>query len=386
MKFINKRAEKLKQGAIRAMFDRAVGLDDVISMGIGEPDMKTPDEICEAAVKALHSGNTHYTPNAGTLDCRKAISKFNHNNMYDPKSEIIVTPGGMGALSLALSVLLDEDDEVIIQDPQWLNYAGQIQFFGGTSIPVPAWEKNGFIWDPKDIEQHITKNTKVIMVNSPNNPTGKIIPQGVLQEIANIAIKYDLLVISDEVYNTLYYEEKPISISSLKGMKGRTLVINSMSKCFAMTGWRLGYAAGPSEIIQKMVQAQENMSACANSIAQESAVYALAHPEFSASLRETFAKRRQLLLTGLEKIKGISLNVPDGAFYVFANIKAFGLSSYDFCMQLLDSEKVVCIPGSAFGEHGEGYIRIAYTCSEDNVHEAVLRIQRFCECLGRDSK
>lgn len=385
MDILSTRAKALHQGAIRAMFDKAATLDRVISMGIGEPDMATPLPICDAAAQALRDGQTHYTANAGTPVCCKAVADWEGRKgvTYDPQTEIIITPGGMGALSLLLSVIVNDGDEILIQDPQWLNYASQIRFFGGTPVPVPATAEHHFVLQAADIEARLTPKTKAIMINTPNNPTGCIIPKDELAAIADVASRHDLLVISDEVYNTLYYDEEPVSISTLPGMKERTIVINSMSKAFAMTGWRLGYAAGPADIIGKMIPAQENISACANSAAQAATVYALSHPELSDELRAVFRRRRQVILKALAEIPGITCCEPDGAFYVFPDISAYGLTSYEFCNRLLEEEHVVCIPGSAFGDAGEGYIRMAYTCSEDDLAEALQRMKRFCESLGR---
>ena len=384
MDILNKRARQLRQGAIRAMFEKATAMDNVISMGIGEPDMATPLPICEAAAAALREGQTHYTPNAGTMACRRAIAGWEKakGRHYDPAAEIIVTPGAMGALSLLLSVIVDDGDEVLIQDPQWLNYASQIRFFGGTPVPVAAHAENHFALTAQDVEAHITERTKALMLNTPNNPTGCIMPPAQLEAIAEIAKRHDILVISDEVYDTLYYEEKPTSISTFPGMRERTIVINSLSKSFAMTGWRIGYAAGPAEIIGKMVPAQENISACVNTAAQAAAVYALAHPELSDALRDVFRRRRTMALEALAQIPGITCHEPQGAFYIFMDIRPFGLSSYDFCDRLLEEKHVVCIPGSAFGAAGEGYVRMAYTCSEKDMTEAIRRIKEFCTSLG----
>lgn len=385
MKSLSSQAERLRQGAIRAMFDKAATMEHVISMGIGEPDMVTPKAICEAGSKALQDGKTHYTPNAGTLLCRKAVSECGDikDLEYDPASEIIITPGGMGALSLFLSVIIDQGDEVLIQDPQWLNYASQVQFFGGNPVMVPVKAADGFVLKADELEKKITEKTKLIMLNSPNNPTGCIIPITELKKIAELAKRYDLFVVSDEVYNSLYYSEKPISISTLPGMKERTVVINSLSKAFAMTGWRLGYAAGPASIISKMTMAQENISACANSVAQEAAIYALHHPELTEQIRTVFAKRRKLVLEAINKIEGIFCYEPQGAFYLFPDISSFGMSSMDFCNSLLEKAHVVCIPGSAFGACGEGHIRMAYTCNEADLMEGIQRIQQFCDYLRR---
>lgn len=384
MKKVSKRAVNLRQGAIRAMFDKAATMTNVISMGIGEPDMATPKPVCEAAMEALNKGITHYTPNAGFLSTRKIISTTGSiaAAQYDPATEIIITNGGMGALSLLISVLIEEGDEVLIQDPQWLNYAAQIEYYGGTVVRVPTKAEEGFALKASEIEKRITDKTKLLLINSPNNPTGEVLGHDSLVEIAELTKKYDILVASDEVYNTLFYDGVQFeSICTIPGMKERCIVVNSFSKSYAMTGWRIGYAAGPAEIIDRMIKAQENLNACANSFGQYAAEYALEHLELSDDLREVFAKRRTVLLEGLNSIEGIKCGVPQGAFYVFPDISAFGLDSQTFCERLLEEQKVVCIPGSAFGECGEGYIRIAYTNDEENIRAAVERIRKFCDSL-----
>lgn len=384
MDFINDKAKLLKQGAIRAMFDKANTMENVISMGIGEPDMPTPQIVCDACKEALDKGITHYTPNAGLPMLRKAIAELSSVKHvgYDPATEIIITNGGMGALSLLFLVILNDGDEVLIQDPQWLNYVAQVKYCGGNAVRVPTDLEHNFEMQPEEIERRITHKTKAIMINSPNNPTGDVMSMQTLEKIAEVCKKHDLLVISDEVYNTLLYNgQKYTSIASLPGMKERTIVINSFSKSYAMTGWRIGYAAGPAEIIDRMTKCQENFNACANSIGQYAAAIALQHPECCEELTSVFQKRRSILMQGLAEIPGIHCNNPDGAFYVFPDVKAFGLSSIDFCNKLLDEAHVVCIPGSAFGECGEGHIRIAYTCSDDALLEAIGRIRDFCRAI-----
>lgn len=385
MPWINKKASVLKQGAIRAMFDRANTMSGVISMGIGEPDMATPALVCEAGKQAMDLGHTHYTPNAGSVMLRDAIAHKSYlkNVGYDPTKEIIITNGGMGALSLLFLVILEEGDEILIQDPQWLNYVAQVKYCGGVPVRVPTDLEHQFEMQPEVIESLITPKTKALMINSPNNPTGNVMSAETLAKIAEIAKKHDILVITDDVYNTLIFDSTPYTcIASLDGMKERTIVVNSFSKSFAMTGWRIGFIAGPAEIVDKMTKCQENFSACANSIGQYAATVALDHPEVSQKLCDVFAKRRSIFMDGLKSIPGIRCNNPTGAFYVFVDIRSFNMTSAEFCNRLLDEAKVVWIPGSAFGECGEGFARAAYTCSEEDLYEAINRIRKFCEQLN----
>ena len=382
MKPVSKRAAALTQGAIRAMFSRATSMDNVISMGIGEPDMATPGLICEAAEKAIRDGKTHYTPNAGIPELRESIaSSLEAGGMsFDPGFEIIITNGGMGALSLLISVLIDSGDEVLIGDPQWLNYASQIQYYGGRAVRVPVFSENRFEIRAADIEERITPKSKLIIINSPGNPTGAVLSRDILEEIAALAQKHDLYVVSDEVYNTLLYNETPFcSIGTIPGMKDRSITINSFSKAYAMTGWRIGYAAGPAFLIDRMTKAQESLNACASSVGQYAALCALDHPELAEEIRLCFARRRACLYEGLSRIPGFYTSLPDGAFYLFPDISSFSMSSARFCDLLLEEQHVVCIPGSAFGDMGEGYIRMSYTCEKELIEEALTRIARFSE-------
>lgn len=385
MPWINEKASVLKQGAIRAMFDRANTMSGVISMGIGEPDMATPALVCEAGKQAMDLGHTHYTPNAGSITLREAIAHKSYlkDVGYDPTKEIIITNGGMGALSLLFLVILEEGDEILIQDPQWLNYVAQVKYCGGVPVRVPTDLEHQFEMQPEVIESLITPKTKALMINSPNNPTGNVMSAETLAKIAEVAKKHNILVITDDVYNTLIYDNTPYTcIASFDGMKERTVVVNSFSKSFAMTGWRIGFIAGPAEIVDKMTKCQENFSACANSIGQDAATVALDHPEVSQKLCDVFAKRRSIIMDGLKSIPGIKCNNPTGAFYVFVDIRSFNMTSAEFCNRLLDEAKVVWIPGSAFGECGEGFARVAYTCSEEDLYEAIDRVRKFCEKLN----
>lgn len=378
--FLNNRAKDLKQGTIRAMSNKAKFFSDVISLGIGEPDLNTPSEIVKAGCAALTSGKTHYTPNAGISELREKISRYllNYNVSVDPEKEVVVTTGAMGALSLCLLVVLNQGDEVLIQDPQWLNYRTQVRFAGGVPIPVPVYEENQFKLKAEDIEKRITDKTKVLIINSPNNPTGAVLNYEDLKSIALVALKHDLLVISDEVYHTFTYGgNKHYSIGSIEGMKERTILVNSFSKAFAMTGWRVGFAAGSERIIDKMIKLQEYIVACVNAPAQYAACRALELPEESVKIRNIFKDRRNYLVDELNKINGISCLMPKGSFYVFANVKSFKKTSFELANELLENCKVVTIPGSAFGKQGEGYLRIAYTLDKRKLKEALTRINDY---------
>jgi len=380
--FLNIRSVNMKKGAIRSMFDKAKNFPGSINLGIGEPDLNTPIEVIEEGCKALHSGKTRYTANAGIIELRIEIAKFlnGYNLSVNSESEIIVTVGGMGALALCLLVTVNPGDEILLQDPQWLNYFSQIKFCGGIPVLVPVYEENEFKLSPKMIMKRITNKTKILMLNSPNNPTGAVLDYNDLKEIAKLAKKHDLLVISDEVYSAFVYDEvRHCSIASIDGMQKRTVVINSFSKSFAMTGWRIGFAAGNKQIIEKMVRLQENLVACVNASSQYAAMKALSIFNKIGKMIEIYRKRRDLIVDGLNGIRGINCCKPKGSFYVFLNIKKLGKNSETIANELLEKANVITIPGSAFGPHGEGYLRISYANSEENLKEAVKRIKKYIE-------
>ena len=381
---LNKKSFELKQGAIRAMFDKARTMTDVISMGIGEPDLDTPKEVCEKATEALQKGFTHYPPNAGLGILREAVSKYGlaEPGLYKPE-EIMITNGAMNALSLLMNILIEPGDHVMIQNPQWLNYAAQIEYCGGVAVKLPTDPENGFYLDPQTIRDNfVPGKTKALLINSPNNPTGHVLTRKNLEEIAQVACELDLLVISDEVYNTLIFDDaEAVSISTFPGMRDRTVVVNSLSKAYAMCGWRVGYAAGPEALVDRMAKCQENFISGVNAAAQYAAAYALEHRELTEGLREVFRERREVAIAELKKIPGIKFSVPKGAFYLFPDISAFGLDSKTFCDRLLEEAHVVCVPGSAFGSVGEGFIRMAYTAKTEDIVEAMRRIREFCAKL-----
>jgi len=381
---LNKKSFELKQGAIRAMFDKARTMENVISMGIGEPDLATPAEVCEKAAEALQKGFTHYPPNAGLPLLREADSKYGlpQPGLYAP-NEIMITNGAMNALSLLMNILLEPGDHVMIQDPQWLNYASQIEFYGGIVDRIPTDPAKDFAIDAEEVRKRfIPGKTKALMINSPNNPTGHVMTRQELEAIAKVAVELDLLVISDEVYNTLIFEDAEVlSISTLPGMRDRTVVVNSFSKSYAMCGWRVGYAAGPEALVDRMSKCQENFISGVNAAAQYAAAYALEHKELTKPLTEAFRRRREVAIRELRKVPGIKFTEPKGAFYLFPDISSFGLDSKTFCNRLLDEAHVVCVPGSAFGPVGEGHMRIAYTATEEDIIEAMRRIREFCAKL-----
>ncbi len=383
--FLNMRSAGMKESAIRSMFNKAKKIPGLVNLGIGEPDLNTPEEIIEEGSKALRSGKTKYTSNAGIIKLRTEIAK--HLNRYDlsvnPEDEIIVTVGGMGALALCLLVTITPGDEVLLQDPQWINHFSQIKFCGGMPILVPVYEENEFKVSSESIKKRITNRTKILMLNSPNNPTGTVLDYNDLKDIAKLAKEYDLLVVSDEVYSTFVYDGvKHHSIASIDGMQERTIVINSFSKSFAMTGWRIGFASGNKSIIEKMAMLQENLVACVNASSQYAAIKALSIFNKTDKMIEIYRKKRNLIVDGLNSIRGISCYKPKGSFYVFLNVKKIGKNSETVAHEFLEKAKVVTIPGSTFGPHGEGYLRISYANSEENLREAIKRIKKYIENLA----
>lgn len=384
MNYLSDRVAKLNQGEIRAFFDKAQGLSDVISFGIGEPDMDSPVEIIDAGSKALYQGKTHYTANAGIIELREAIALKSRLQglKVDAQKHCIVTPGGMGALALSLLCILNEGDEVLIQDPYWLNYISQIKLAGGKPVFVPTFEDDGFKLTVKELEKYVTQKTRLIIINTPNNPTGSVLNYDDLVEISCFVKKHNLLVIFDEVYDSYIFHGEHSSIASMEGMQERTIVVNSFSKSYAMTGWRVGYAIAPESIIAKMIIIQENMFSCVNASAQYAALYAIQHPGIKIPILDEYKKRFEFMLSELEKIPQISFFKPSGSFYIFMKIKQTGLTSLEFATRLLDETHTVVIPGSAFGSCGEGYVRLAYTVSIERLQQGLDRIKDFINRLN----
>jgi aminotransferase len=362
----------------KLLFEIASKMPDVINLGIGEPDFDTPKNIKEAAKKALDEGFTHYTSNAGILELREAIAnKLKKENRIEanPETEIIVTLGSMQALHLALSSILDKDDEVLIPTPAWSAYAPAISIVGGIPVEVSTKEENEFKVSVEDLKKCLSKKTKAIIINSPNNPTGSVLTKSEIEEIADFAVEYDLIVISDEIYEKLIYEGEHFSIASLDGLKDRVITINGFSKTYAMTGWRIGYAIANENIISKMLKHQMYDATCPPSFIQKAAIEALTGPQDSVKImKEEYNKRREFVYKRLNEINGISAIKPKGAFYIFPSIKSFKISSEKISEYLLKEARVMVLPGNLFGKCGEGYIRISYAVAYEKLKIALDKI------------
>lgn len=383
---ISRRTKSIGYSGIRRLFDLAQSTSGVVSLGIGEPDYTTPRHVIEAAKDALDLGYTHYTPNAGFLDLRTAIAekmKRENNIEVDPETQTIVTAGGAGAIFLATAVLLDPGDEVLIPDPGFVTYGPCVIMTGGKPIPVPVREENSFRMLSHDVEELVTDKTRCIILNSPQNPTGGVLLESDLKGIAEIAVENNLAVISDEVYEKLLYDgAEHISIGSLPEMSDRTLTVNSFSKTYAMTGWRVGYAVGPPEIVGEMVKIQQNTVVNAPAVAQRAALAALEGPQdFAYQMVKEYDKRRIHLVKYLNDLNYFSCIAPKGAFYVFPNISESGRSSMELAEALLRVGKVVTVPGNAFGSLGEGYLRLCYATPVEKIDQALEGIRKTVETL-----
>lgn len=377
---LSQKVLNLKSSGIRAFFDMANEIPDVISLGVGEPDFDTPWHIREAGIQALQSGKTFYTSNAGLQELRAAISSYTKRKTgltYNPENQIIVTVGGSEAIDLALRALLNAGDEVIYLEPGFVSYYPCIKLADGVPVPIRLTEENRFRLKPEQLEAAVTPKSKVLILSYPNNPTGAVMEKEDLEALLPVIQKHDLIVISDEIYGELTYGVKHCSIAGLPGMEQRTIIINGFSKSFAMTGWRLGYALGNHEIIEQMVKIHQFAIMCAPTISQYAAIEAMEQGDGDIeAMRESYDQRRKFLYHELQRL-GLPCFEPQGAFYMFPNIREFGLSSGEFALKLLKEEKVAVVPGDSFGECGEGFVRISYAASLQNLKEAVNRIFRF---------
>lgn len=380
-----KKAVGMKPSGIRKFFDIVRTMEGAISLGVGEPDFDTPWNIREEGIYSLERGRTFYTSNSGLMELKSEISRYLQRRFavsYDPEREITVTVGGSEGIDLACRALLNPGDEVIIPQPSYVSYEPCVILADGVPVIVELKEENCFKLTAEELEAKITPRTKLLVLPFPNNPTGSIMLRSELEEIARVVQEHDLYVISDEIYTELTYTgEAPASIVQIPGMQERTVLINGFSKAYAMTGWRLGYACGPAPILEQMIKVHQYAIMCAPTTSQYAAVTALRDcDEEVARMREAYNQRRRYLLKRLEEM-GIPCFEPEGAFYIFPNITKFGLSSEEFCTRLLQEEKVAVVPGNAFGDSGEGFVRISYAYSLKQLKEAMERIERFVERL-----
>ena len=377
---LSKKIVTIQPSGIRKFFDIVSEMPDAISLGVGEPDFDTPWHVREEGIHSLEMGRTFYTSNAGLKELKEEISKYlerRYHTVYNPTDEIMVTVGGSEAIDIAMRAMLDPGDEVLIPQPSYVSYLPCAILANGVPVIIELKAENEFRLTAEQLEQAITDKTKLLVLPFPNNPTGAVMERADLEAIAEVVIKHDLFVLSDEIYSELTYLEEHVSIASLPGMWGRTITINGFSKSYAMTGWRLGYACGPKEIIKQMLKIHQFAIMCAPTTSQYAAVEALKNgDEDVARMREEYNGRRRYLLHRFKEM-GLECFEPFGAFYMFPCIKEFGMTSDEFATKLLKDQKVAVVPGTAFGDCGEGFIRISYAYSLSNLKEALGRIECF---------
>ncbi len=378
--------ESIKPSGIRKFFDIVSEMKDAISLGVGEPDFDTPWHIRDEGIYALEKGKTFYTSNAGLKELREEICNYIQRSQgisYDPLSEVIVTVGGSEAIDIGLRAIINYGDEVIIPQPAYVSYEPCAMLAGAKPVIINLKAENEFRLTAEELENAITDKTKVLILPFPNNPTGAIMEKEDLEKIAKIIIEKDIYVMSDEIYGELTYKNKHVSIASIEGMKERTILINGFSKAYAMTGWRLGYACGPKEIIKQMTKIHQFAIMCAPTTSQYAAVEALKNGDEDVKMmRQAYNQRRRFLLNAFKEMN-LECFEPYGAFYVFPCIKEFGMTSEEFATKFLEEEKVAAVPGNAFGESGEGYLRISYAYSLENLKIAMERLKRFVENLRK---
>lgn len=382
MKEISKTVEALKPSGIRRFFDLANTMEGVISLGVGEPDFSTPWHVCEEAIQSMADGRTHYTANKGLLELREEIAKFHsehYNQNYDPKTEILVTVGGSEAIDLSMRALLNPGDEVIVMDPNYVAYEPAIRLAGGVCVPIVLTRENEFKLKADDLKKAITDKTKAMIINYPSNPTGGVMTEADYREILPIIQESGIYVVSDEIYAELSFDQAFASLSQFEEVRDQILVINGFSKAYAMTGWRLGYILANPTITKALTKIHQYVIMSASTPAQYAAIEALRNGYDDVILmREEYLNRRNLLVNSLNRM-GLNTPMPHGTFYVFADIRPYGLSSEEFCNELLNQEKVACVPGDAFGHHGQGFIRISYAYSLNHIKEACVRIEHFLQ-------
>ena len=382
---LGKKAVGLKPSGIRKFFDIVAEMDDVVSLGVGEPDFDTPWAVRDEGIYTLERGKTFYTSNSGLKELREEISQYLIRRLgvrYDPIHECLVTVGGSEAIDLAFRAICDPGDEILIPEPSYVSYTPCAILADAVPVPIPLKAENEFRLTPEELEEHITDKTKILVLPFPNNPTGAVMTRKDLEPIAKLCIKHNLFVVSDEIYSELTYTgEDHVSIVQIPHMQERTVLINGFSKAFAMTGWRLGYCCGPAEVLSLMTKIHQYAIMCAPTNSQYAAIVALrdCYPEVE-KMREAYNQRRRFLLHSFEQM-GLPCFEPFGAFYVFPCIKEFGMTSEEFATRLLEEERVAVVPGDAFGESGEGFIRISYAYSLEALKIAVGRLEKFVERL-----
>lgn len=383
---LSDKVQEIKPSGIRKFFDIVSEMKDAISLGVGEPDFETPWHIREEGIYSFERGRTFYTSNSGLKELRTEISSYVKSHYYanyDPNSEILVTVGGSEAIDIGLRAMLNAGDEVIIPQPSYVSYAPCSYLAGGKNVIINLKAENDFRLTPEELENAITDKTKVLILPYPNNPTGAIMEREDLEKISKIIKEKDIFVMSDEIYAELTYKGKHTSIASLDGMKERTLLINGFSKAYAMTGWRLGYACAPKELIKQMTKIHQFAIMCAPTLSQYGAIEALKNGDDDIKImREAYNQRRRFLMNEFKQMR-LECFEPYGAFYVFPCIKEFGMTSEEFALKFLEEEKVAVVPGTAFGDSGEGYLRISYAYSLEKLKIAMERLKSFITRLRK---
>lgn len=383
--FISERVQSVPPSGIRRFFDIAATMPDVISLGIGEPDFATPGDILRVGMHSLENGETHYTSNSGTIELRRALSDYIkrlYGVEYDPDSELLITVGVSEALYLALTAILNPGDEVIVPEPCFVAYAPEVTFAGGVPVTVPTFADNGFQVTAQAIEAAITPRTKALLIGYPNNPTGAVLSREILVEIAALAQRHDLLVISDEIYDRLVYGVPHTQFASIDGARERAIVLSGFSKSHAMTGWRIGYAAAPAELLAAMRKIHQYTIMSAPTTAQVAAVAAIVVGEpHVEEMRQEYDRRRRLIVGGFNQL-GLTCFEPRGAFYAFPNISASGMDDTVFAETLLAEEQVAMVPGSAFGKSGAGFARASYATKYEKIEQALERLHNFMQRHG----
>lgn len=379
-KILNKKIQEIKPSGIRKFFDIAQEIDDVISLGVGEPDFPTPWSIRQKAIQTIENKRTIYTANAGLESLRKSISNYTkrHINIeYDPKTEIVVTVGGSEAIDISIRTLVNPGDEVLIVEPCFVCYSPIVSLSGGVPVPIETKMEDNFKLTAEALKAKITDKTKLLILPFPNNPTGAIMTRKDLEKIADVLRDTDIMILSDEIYSELTYGRKHCSIAQIDGMRERTIMINGFSKAFAMTGWRLGYVCAPQPIAKQIVKLHQYAIMCSPTVSQYAGIEALDNCEKEVQkMVNEYNVRRRFLTDSFNRL-GLTCFNPEGAFYVFPCIKSTGMKSEEFCEKLLHSKKVAVVPGNAFGESGEGHIRVSYAYSLNHLNEAISRIEEF---------